>query len=154
MHNEGIVELEVWGLSPPGTLVFRAVCRGKEVITDEPRSLGGEGSAPTPLETFLASLAACFSTTLKIHARRMGIEVGYVRARARAKFDMLGFLGVEGHESGIKSIELWAHIESNAPCKDLDKLIDLTKRTWVVGSTIAKLGILNLTIERVCREES
>jgi len=152
MSDEGIVELEVWGLSPPGTLVFRAVCGGKEVITDEPRSMGGEGTAPTPLETFLASLAACFSTTLKIHARRMGVDVGYVRARARAKFDMLGFLGIEGHESGIKHIELRVCIESSSPCRELDKVIELTKRTWVVGSTIARLGILDLVIEKRCAE--
>jgi len=54
------------------------------LITDEPESVGGDGSAPAPHELFPAALASCISTTLVMYARTkewdlgdVTVEVGY-----------------------------------------------------------------------------
>jgi len=39
------------------------------LITDEPESVGGDGSAPAPHELLPAALASCISTTLVMYAR-------------------------------------------------------------------------------------
>ncbi|MCC6215873.1 MAG: OsmC family protein [Polyangiaceae bacterium] len=43
----------------PGGKQVDAVVGGHHIRTDQPASLGGEGSAPAPFELFLASLATC-----------------------------------------------------------------------------------------------
>jgi putative redox protein len=48
---------------------------------DEPLEKGGEDSAPSPYEMFLASLAACTLVTLVLYTRHKGIELEGVSAR-------------------------------------------------------------------------
>lgn len=59
--------------SVPGTLRQEIVVDGRHrLVTDEPVSLGGDGSGPAPHELFPAALAACVSTTLVMYARTKG----------------------------------------------------------------------------------
>ena len=56
--------------SIPGTLRQEVLIDGRHrLVTDEPASVGGDGSAPAPHELFPAALAACVSTTLVMYAR-------------------------------------------------------------------------------------
>ena len=48
------------------------------LITDEPESVGGDGSAPAPHELFPAALASCISTTLVMYARTKEWDLGDV----------------------------------------------------------------------------
>lgn len=43
----------------PGGKKVSALWRGFEIRTDQPAAGGGEGSAPTPFDLFLASLGTC-----------------------------------------------------------------------------------------------
>lgn len=43
----------------PGGLRVEAVYRDQVIPTDQPERAGGEGSAPTPFDLFLASIATC-----------------------------------------------------------------------------------------------
>ena len=66
--------------SIPRTLRQEVVIDGSHrLITDEPESVGGEGSAPAPHELLPAALAACVSTTLVMYARTKQWELGEVR---------------------------------------------------------------------------
>src|SRR5512133_653321 len=65
--------------SIPGTLRQEIVIDGKHrLITDEPVSVGGDGTAPAPHELLPAALASCISTTLVMYARTKGWELGPV----------------------------------------------------------------------------
>jgi putative redox protein len=56
--------------SVPGTLRQEVLIDGRHrLITDEPESVGGDGSAAAPHELLPAALAACVSTTLVMYAR-------------------------------------------------------------------------------------
>jgi putative redox protein len=62
-----------------GTLRQEIVIDGKHrLITDEPESVGGHGSAPAPHELLPAALASCISTTLVMYARTMEWDLGEV----------------------------------------------------------------------------
>lgn len=66
--------------SIPGTLRQEIVIDGKHrLITDEPKAVGGDGSAPAPHELLPAALASCVATTLVMYARRKDWELGTVR---------------------------------------------------------------------------
>ena len=62
-----------------GTLRQEIVIDGKHrLITDEPESVGGDGSAPAPHELLPAALASCISTTLVMYARTKEWDLGEV----------------------------------------------------------------------------
>ena len=63
----------------PGSLRQEIIIDGKHVLfTDEPESVGGDGSAPAPHELLPAALAGCISTTLVMYARTKHWELGDV----------------------------------------------------------------------------
>ncbi len=65
--------------SIPGTLRQEVVVDGRHrLITDEPESLGGEGSGPSPHELLPAALASCISTTLVMYGRAKAWDLGDV----------------------------------------------------------------------------
>jgi putative redox protein len=65
--------------SVPGTLRQEILVDGRHrLVTDEPVSLGGDGSGPAPHELFPAALAACISTTLVMYARTKEWELDQV----------------------------------------------------------------------------
>ncbi len=131
---------------------FRVVVRtgeGHRVVVDEPKDMGGGGEGPNPIELLLASLASCFAITSRIHAARMGINVDRVEVEARAELDLRSVLGIEGVEPGLKSIVLKARVFSKARCVDLDNLVSKVLRTWVVGATVAKSGVLRVEVEKI-----
>jgi putative redox protein len=65
--------------SVPGTLRQEVLIDGRHrLVTDEPESVGGGGSAPAPHELFPAALAACISTTIVMYARTKNWRVDAV----------------------------------------------------------------------------
>ncbi len=48
------------------------------IITDEPESLGGTDTAPTPHELLAAALASCVSTMITLYAQRRDWDLGEV----------------------------------------------------------------------------
>lgn len=48
------------------------------ILADEPRSLGGDGTGPTPISLMLGALGACTSMTLKMYADHKGLPLSGV----------------------------------------------------------------------------
>lgn len=76
-------------VSFPGGLRVDAAFRGFTLHTDQPESAGGENSAPTPFELFLASLATCagiymvtFLKQRQLDTDQAGVTMSLERNRA------------------------------------------------------------------------
>ena len=68
----------------PGGKKVNAQWRGFEIKTDQPAAGGGEGSAPSPFDLFLASLGTCagifalgFLQSRKLNTEGFGIDVSF-----------------------------------------------------------------------------
>jgi putative redox protein len=73
------VSLTATARSIPGTLRQDVLVNGKfHLLTDEPESVGGEDSAPSPHELLPAALASCISTVLVMYARTKEWDLGEV----------------------------------------------------------------------------
>ncbi|MCA5004371.1 OsmC family protein [Sphingobacterium bovistauri] len=54
------------------------VADGKEILGDEPESLGGENKGFNPYELLASSLAMCTAATLKMYAERKELNLGNI----------------------------------------------------------------------------
>jgi ribosomal protein S12 methylthiotransferase accessory factor len=63
----------------PGNRRVDAELRGLTISTDQPEKAGGDNSAPTPFEHFLASIATCSGIYVLDFCRNRGIPLDNVR---------------------------------------------------------------------------
>ena len=76
---------------PGGRRVDAAV--GPHLVrTDQPRDSGGENTAPSPFELFLASLGTCAGIFVQGFCARRDIASGGIRIRETVDFDAQGTL--------------------------------------------------------------
>ncbi|MHA7648386.1 OsmC family protein [Mycobacterium sp. ML4] len=66
-----------------------------QVEVDEPAPLGGAGTAPNPVEYYLASLLSCQIVTWRFWAEKLDIAIDAITARAEGDLDVRGFFGLE-----------------------------------------------------------
>ncbi|GAA4147331.1 OsmC family protein [Actinomadura keratinilytica] len=62
---------------------FAVLVRGHVVCVDQPFALGGTDDGPTPVELFVASLAACAAYHGRRHLRDRGIPADGLEVRGR-----------------------------------------------------------------------
>jgi uncharacterized OsmC-like protein len=65
------------------------------VVVDEPPSVGGEGEAPSPVETALAALLSCQVVTYRVWAAKLGIPLHDVAVDVEGDLDARGFFGFD-----------------------------------------------------------
>ncbi len=120
---------------------------GHEIVVDEPEEFGGSNAGPNPIEMLLASLASCFTISLLVHARRHRVSIDRVEVFVEGWFDIRGFLALEGFEPGMEKIMLRAKVLSQESCERLKHVVDKALRGWVVGSTLMKSSVLEISID-------
>ncbi|MET4428464.1 OsmC family protein [Mycolicibacterium sp. 624] len=128
--------------------VASSVTLGKyRVEVDEPPALGGENTAPNPMEFYLASLLSCHIVTWRFWSEKLDIAVDDISARAEGDLDVRGFFGLdEGVRAGFGEVrvvvtvtgpeteeryrELHEAVEAHCP------VLDLTRNTTPVHATL------------------
>tara|TARA_R110002124_G_scaffold45693_1_gene137914 strand:- start:19304 stop:19852 length:549 start_codon:yes stop_codon:yes gene_type:complete len=65
-----------------------------EYHSDEPAILGGNNTAPTPVELLLGSLCACQEIVVKAYATTLGIKLHKVSVVAKGEIDLRGLLNI------------------------------------------------------------
>lgn len=76
------------------------------VYTDEPSSLGGTNTAPSPLETVLVALVGCDGVIINGVATAMGFDYSGVDFACESQIDVRGPKGVPGIRPYFESGEL------------------------------------------------
>ncbi len=70
--------------------------RSFEVRTGEPERVGGDDSAPTPMELILAGLDGCLAVVVETVAAERGVPLRSLELSSEAVMDQRGFAGVPG----------------------------------------------------------
>jgi putative redox protein len=93
------------------------------VPVDEPTSLAGQDSAPSPVEYALVALATCQEITYRLHADHLGIPLDRVSVTLEGDIDLRGFFAIDDDvRAGFERIWGTVKLESPAPESELKRL--------------------------------
>jgi putative redox protein len=99
------------------------------VDVDEPAGLGGQDTAPNPVEYVLAALGSCQEITYRLYADALGIPLHGVSVRLTGAIDLRGFFNVDQSvRPGYQNIEAEVVLDSPASHDDLARLKDIVDR--------------------------
>lgn len=85
------------------------------VYTDEPASLGGTNTAPSPLETVLVALVGCDGVIINGVATAMGFQYAGVDFACESQIDVRGPKGVSGIRPYFETVTLEIVVYTDEP---------------------------------------
>lgn len=95
----------------------------RSVRVDEPRSAGGTGAAPNPIEYALASLGACQAITYRYWSARLGIPFDRLRVEVQGDLDIRGMFGLEeGVRAGLGKVDVQVKLSGPEPASRYEEL--------------------------------
>jgi pyruvate dehydrogenase E2 component (dihydrolipoamide acetyltransferase) len=98
-----------------------------DVSFDEPEDIGGDGSAPSPVDHLLGALGSCLSLSVRQMAERDGVDIGEIRC------DVIGSPEQGPLESVVTELEL----ETEADADSIDTVIAKAKRACYVARSLS-----------------
>ena len=109
------------------------------MAVDEPPELGGQDSAPNPVELVLVALGTCQEIMYSAYASVMDIQLDSVKVVARGYLDLKGLFGLdESVPPGYNRISFEAEIESPADDETLRKLVETVESHCPVLDILAR----------------
>lgn len=101
----------------------RSTVRQFEFDYDEPALLGGEDTAPNPVEYVLASLGACQAIVYRALASLKGIQLDSVTVKTKGDLNLHGFLGLDSNvRPGYEKVTFETIIVSDESTEKLERL--------------------------------
>jgi uncharacterized OsmC-like protein len=92
---------------------------GQTFIISEPRHVGGDLSAPTPLEYLLSGAVGCYAAVFAFYAAKMDVPYERFEAVARTNFDVRGHMMADAPPSGFQAVTIEISVTSDAPAEKL-----------------------------------
>ena len=121
--------------------------------SDEPEALGGEDTAPTPVEYLLASLATCQEITYRLYADALEIPVDSISVKLDGALDLRGFLDVDDSvRPGYLAINGTVTIDSPASDEDLARLKQAVDRHCPVLDSLRNPTPVELVVNHLSGE--
>ena len=131
----------IWRSSVEWKGGFRSEARSRDfapVPSDEPPALGGDDTAPNPVEQLLGALGNCLAVGYAANATAAGIELASLRIELEGDLDLHTVLGLTDGHAGFESIAATVHIESSADPEQIDALHRKVVSTSPVGHTLQR----------------
>jgi putative redox protein len=114
---------------------YEAVVRGHRIAVDQPAGSGGNDSAPTPVELFVASLATCVAFYAGSYLTRHGYGRGDLTVSA-------GFVIASDHPARVSDIRVTVRVPANIPAKHRPALRAVARHCTVHNTLISKPSIM------------
>lgn len=94
-----------------------------ELKFDEPPVIGGDNTAPNPVEYVLASLGACQAIMYRALSALKGVKLDSVNVNVKGHLDLNGFLGLDKNaRPGFNLVEYETTLFSDEPKEKIEKL--------------------------------
>src|SRR6185503_20806056 len=73
--------------------------QGQQFVSDMPKAMGGDGSAPNPGWLLRGALASCTATVIAMRAAKLGMTLSNVEVTVETDSDLRGILGLDENVS-------------------------------------------------------
>lgn len=109
------------------------------IASDEPVGLGGDDTAPNPVEQLLGALGNCLAVGYAANASVAGIELRDLRIDLEGDLDLHTFLGLNpSGNAGYEAIRVSVHVDADASTEQLAALHERVVGTSPVGHTLSR----------------
>ncbi len=120
------------------------------VDADDPPVLLGNDLGPNPVEYLLASLAACVTGSIVVHAAAKGIEIEEIESSLDGDINLMGYLGLDPDvRKGYQGINMRLKIKANVSDEQLQELARMGARFSPVHDSLTRGVPVNVTAERM-----
>ncbi|GAB6936099.1 OsmC family protein [Calditerricola yamamurae] len=117
--------------------------RDKQVVIDEPPSLGGDDLGPNPVELILAALGGCLNVLIASFAKLHGVELRGVRVKVEGDLDPDGFTERNPNvRPGFLEIRYHIEIDSPSASERIQALLDHVQRVCPVKDTLKGVPVV------------
>ena len=118
---QSFVEVKVTSI---GQLNEQVECKksGYKFIISEPVHVGGQNSAPTPLEFLLSGAVGCYAAVFAFYAAKLGVSYDSFEAVARTDFDVRGHMMADAPSSAFQKVTIAIDVVSDAPVEKLREI--------------------------------
>jgi putative redox protein len=103
-----------------------ATVRGFSVVQDEPASVAGGATGPTPTDFFVAALGTCQNVVFVRFAALDQVPVEALETTVTGTWDRRGLYGISGVDPGFQEITIETRVSTSAPP---EKVADVARRT-------------------------
>lgn len=112
--------------------------RGFSLVQDEPVSVMGGGTGPTPTDFFISSVALCENVIFARHAALNDLQVDSLETVAEGSWNMKGLYEIEGAEPSFRSIKVETKVRTTGPVSEVVNVARLTHRRCPIYATLRK----------------
>ncbi len=113
--GQEVVTITDRGLRKQGIIIEPEECAQYEVYADEGPRMGGENSAPRPLNYFLLSAGFCALTQLHRYSEMMKVELREAKVTVRSGFRTDGSVLRGTVQAKVVDFEIEFDVQSDAP---------------------------------------
>lgn len=117
------------------------VARRFSIPVDEPVELGGDDSAPNPMELLLAGLNGCLAVVIRVIAKEWGAEVTAIRFTSEASLDLRGFLGTADVQPHFQTVHTRIELGTDLDDEKFEAFTEAVRRRCPAGSLIDTAGV-------------
>jgi putative redox protein len=124
--------------------VQEIVAGGHRLASDEPVSVGGTDTGPTPYDLLLAALGSCTSMTAGVYARRKGWLLESVTVRLNhSRIHAADCANCETEEGMLDRIDLVIELEGTLTQAQRARLLEITERCPVHRTLRSEIEIVS-----------
>jgi uncharacterized OsmC-like protein len=123
-----------------------AVTRGFNVVQDEPGSVAGGGTGPTPTDLFMAALGTCQNVVLVRYAALEELPIEALETTVTGIWDRRGLYGLGGEDPGFREITLETRVSTTAPGEKVAEAVRRTRRGCPIFATLRKETALTVRL--------
>lgn len=143
---ESIKTVKVSASGPDGWAI-KTIAGKHTVLVDQPQSMGGSDSAPTPLEYIFIALGSCLVTVAKIVASQKRINLRKVDVEISGDINLAVLRGQERNErAGFRSIDVKVNIDAELSKEEKMDFLHEVDQRCPVSDNLLNTTPINLAL--------